>query len=150
MSPAPLVESFTHHDTAPVPQTGTVQFAGPHPLHPAVVSREAVRGWARARVPRRHQPPHHGLEVELRLARGGGQAEDRGVETGRDVRRRGPIAGVSFPPHWHQAGLRVTGEVTSSLFGVTILLIYSCCSGVDFLRFLLESTFLKNLFFVQG
>jgi len=147
--PPPLVESFTHHDTAPVPQTGTVQLAGPHPLHSAVVGREAVRGWAGARVPGRHQPPHHGLEAELRLAGGGGQAEDRGVETRSDVRRRGPAAGVSFTPHWHQADLRVTGEVTSSLSGVT-LLICSSCSGVAFLRFPLESTFLKYLFFVQG
>ena len=124
-SPAPLIESFTHHDTAPMPQTGTVQLAGPHPLHPAVIGREAVRGWAGARVPGRHQPPHHGLEAELRRVGGRSQAEDRGVKAGRDVRRRGPGTRVSLPPHGHQAALWFTVEVTRIKSGVTFLIFFS-------------------------
>ena len=86
-----------------------------------------MRGRAGARVPGRHQPPHHRLEAERLGLRG--QAEDGGVEAGGDVGGRGLGAGVpgGRPPHRDYAGLRVTANV---LLTFIILILIAVLSSI--------------------
>ena len=51
--------------SAPGCEAGTVELAGSHALHPAVVGGEAVCGGGGAAVPGRDQPPQHRLQAHL-------------------------------------------------------------------------------------